>query len=83
MMSFLLHLALETPQSIFQGFTSLDDDFSHFINSPQSGSDWYLAAPLAGQNCANCVLQRAPPLVLIIACIVRFADAPRKVAGIF
>src|SRR5882672_10209941 len=31
---FLLHLALETPQSIFQGFTLLDDDFSHFINSP-------------------------------------------------
>src|SRR6266581_2607129 len=31
----------------------------------------------------GCVLLRAPPLVLIIACIVRFADAPRKVAGIF
>src|SRR5216683_5192335 len=31
---FLLHLALKTPQSIFQGFTLLDDDFSHFINSP-------------------------------------------------
>ena len=31
---FLLHLALETPQGIFQGFTLLDDDFSHFINSP-------------------------------------------------
>jgi hypothetical protein len=29
-----LHLALETPQGIFQGFTLLDDDFSHFINSP-------------------------------------------------
>src|SRR5258707_14520263 len=31
---FLLHLALKTPQSIFQGFTLLDDDFSHFVNSP-------------------------------------------------
>src|SRR5467141_742485 len=31
---FLLHLALETPQGIFQGFTLLDDDFSHFFNSP-------------------------------------------------
>ncbi len=31
---FLLHLALETPQGIFQGFTFLDDDFSHFFNSP-------------------------------------------------
>jgi hypothetical protein len=29
-----LHLALETPQGILQGFTLLDDDFSHFINSP-------------------------------------------------
>src|SRR5713226_1076110 len=50
---------------------------------PQSGSDWYLAAPLAGQASAGCVLLRAPPLVLIIACIVRFAGAPGKVAGIF
>jgi hypothetical protein len=31
---FLLHLALKTPQGIFQRFTLLDDDFSHFINSP-------------------------------------------------
>src|SRR6266852_622465 len=31
---FLLHLALKTPQSIFQGFTLLDNDFSHFVNSP-------------------------------------------------
>src|SRR6266436_4351678 len=38
---FLLHLALETPQGIFQGFILLDDDFSHFLIHPQSGSDWY------------------------------------------
>ena len=31
---FLLHLALKTPQGILQGFTLLDDDFSHVINSP-------------------------------------------------
>jgi hypothetical protein len=31
---FLLHLALETPQGIFQRFTLLDDDFSHVLNSP-------------------------------------------------
>src|ERR1700675_4051508 len=31
---FLLHLALETAQGIFQRFTLLDDDFSHCINSP-------------------------------------------------
>ena len=28
---FLLHLALKTPQGILQGFTLLDDDFSHFF----------------------------------------------------
>ena len=27
----LLHLALKTAQGIFQGFTLLNDDFSHFI----------------------------------------------------
>jgi hypothetical protein len=31
---FLLHLALESAQCVFQGFTLLDDDFSHCINSP-------------------------------------------------
>src|SRR5207249_3104782 len=40
-----------------------------FLIHPQSGSDWYLAAPLAGQPAAGCVLLRAPPLVVIIACI--------------
>jgi hypothetical protein len=44
---FLLHLALETAQGVFQGFTLLDNDFSHFVIHPQSGSDWFLAAPLA------------------------------------
>jgi hypothetical protein len=29
-----LYLALETAQGIFQGFTLLDDDFSHVSNSP-------------------------------------------------
>jgi hypothetical protein len=47
-----------------------------FLIHPQSGSDWYLAAPLAGQTAANCVLLRAPPLLLIIACIGCFVDAP-------
>jgi hypothetical protein len=31
---FLLHLALETTQGIFQGFTLLDNDFGHFCDSP-------------------------------------------------
>jgi len=43
---------------------------------PQSGSDWYLAVLLASQAAPGYVLLRAPPLALIIACIVRFADAP-------
>jgi hypothetical protein len=29
-----LHLALKTPQGVLQGFTLLDDDFSHSSNSP-------------------------------------------------
>src|SRR2546430_4818529 len=29
---------------------------------PQSGSDWHLAEPLAGQTAAGCVFVRAPPL---------------------
>jgi len=31
---FLLHLALETAQSIFQRLTLLDDDFSHLTFTP-------------------------------------------------
>jgi hypothetical protein len=45
---------------------------------PQSGSDWFLAAPLAGQAAAGYALLRAPPLFLIIARIVRFAAAPER-----
>ena len=80
---FLLHLALKTPQSIFQGFTLLDDDFSHFINSPPIRFGLVSCGASRRLATAGWVLLRAPPLVLIIACIVRFADAPRKVAGIF
>ncbi|MCU1316684.1 MAG: hypothetical protein JWN63_2006, partial [Candidatus Acidoferrum typicum] len=54
-----------------------------FLIHPQSGSDWYLAAPLASQLAAGYVQLRALPLELIIACIVCFAGAPRKVTGIF
>jgi hypothetical protein len=31
---FLLHLALETAQGIFQRLTLLNDDFCHCVNSP-------------------------------------------------
>jgi hypothetical protein len=41
---FLLNFALETAQSILQGFTFLNDYFSHVSIHPQSGSDWILAA---------------------------------------
>jgi hypothetical protein len=40
---FLLHLALETAQCIFQRLAFLDNDFSHFYIHPQSGSDWLRA----------------------------------------
>src|SRR5216683_2538345 len=80
---FLLHLALETPQGIFQGFTLLDDDFSHCFNSPPIRFGLVSCGASRRPATVGCVLLRAPPLVLIIACIVRFADAPRKVAGIF
>lgn len=43
---FLLHFALEAAQCIFQRFTLLDNYFSHVLRHPQSGSDWFLAAPL-------------------------------------
>ncbi len=31
---FLLHFALESAQCVFQRLTLLDNDFSHFFNSP-------------------------------------------------
>ena len=34
---FLLHLALKTPQGIFQLLTLLNNDFSHLVIHPQSG----------------------------------------------
>src|SRR5579859_4862935 len=49
---FLLHLALEAAQGIFQRLTFLDNDFSHFYIHPQSGSDWLHAAPLLRSNTA-------------------------------
>src|SRR5262249_24776908 len=33
---FLLHLALETPQCVFQRLALLNDDFGHCVTSPQS-----------------------------------------------
>jgi len=53
----------KTPQGHSQGFTLLDDDFSHLLIHPQSGSDWFLRLPLAGQATPGCVLLRAPPLI--------------------
>src|SRR5437899_8749441 len=56
---FLLHLALKTPQGIFQGFTLLDDHFSHFFNSPPIRIGLVSCGALAGRAKANCVLLRA------------------------
>src|SRR6266700_1194924 len=61
----------------------LDDDFSHCFNSPPIRFGLVSCVASRRPATVGCVLLRAPPLVLIIACIVRFADAPRKVAGIF
>jgi hypothetical protein len=36
-----LHLALKTAQRVFQGLTLLDNDFSHLVIHPNSGSDWF------------------------------------------
>jgi hypothetical protein len=80
---FLLHLALETPQGIFQGFALLNDDFSHCINSPPIRFGLVSCGASRRLATAGWVLLRAPPLVLIIACIVRFLGAPRKLAGLF
>jgi hypothetical protein len=44
---FLLHLALETAQGIFQRFTLLNDDFCHGLNSPPIRFGLVCAVPLA------------------------------------
>src|ERR1700688_4545829 len=51
---FLLHLALETAQCVFQRLTFLDNDFSHCYIHPQSGSDWLRAVVQLGTNTAPC-----------------------------
>src|SRR5882672_178115 len=59
---FWLHLALERRSAFSR------DSFSWMMTSatglihPQSGSDWFLAAPLADHAAAGCRLLRAPPL---------------------
>jgi hypothetical protein len=65
---FLLHLTLEPAQGVFQGFTLLDDDFSHFINSPPIRFGLVSCGASRWQASAGFVLLRAPPLYLIIAC---------------
>jgi len=68
----LLHLALETPQGIFQGFTLLDDDFSHFIKFTPNPVRIGILRRLLPAKMTGYALLRAPPLLLIIACLVRF-----------
>jgi hypothetical protein len=64
---FLLYLALETPQGIFQGFTLLDDDFSHFLNSPPIRFGLVSCGASPRPIYGRLFLLRAPPLVKIIA----------------
>src|SRR5205814_4723924 len=74
---FLLHLALKTPQGIFQRFTLLDDDFSHAINSPPIRFGLASCGASRWPNCCRLLCSCGHrPLVLIISCIVRFAGAP-------
>src|SRR5580692_309805 len=53
---FLLHLALETTQCIFQRFAFLDNDFSHFTFTPNPVRIGYVRC--------DCLV-RTPPLVII------------------
>jgi hypothetical protein len=78
-----LHLALETPQGIFQRFILLDDDFSHWFNSPPIRFG-LVSCGASGRPCCSrlCTAVGTAPM-LIIACIGRFEVAPRLVAGIF
>jgi hypothetical protein len=64
---FLLHLALKTPQGILQGFTLLDDDFSHFMNSPPIRFGLVSCGASHRPVYGRLFFLRAPPLVLIIA----------------
>jgi hypothetical protein len=71
-----LHLALESPQGIFQRFTLLDDDFSHFFNSPPIRFGLVSCGASRRPNSCRLCLLWAPPLLQIIARLVRFAFAP-------
>src|SRR5882724_4815188 len=77
----LLHLALETPQGIFQGFTLLDDDFSHFINSPPIRFGLVSCGTSRRPCCGRLETSAGAAPALIIACIGRFEVAPGLVAG--
>jgi hypothetical protein len=68
-----LHLALESPQGIFQRLTLLDNYFSHVLNSPPIRFGLVSAEPLFGRRAVSRVFLWAPPLFVIIACIGRIA----------
>src|SRR6267142_251174 len=80
---FLLHLALETPQGIFQGFILLDNDLSHFINSPPIRFGLVSCGASRRPKCSRLYTSAGAAPALIIARIDRFEVAPRLVAGIF
>jgi hypothetical protein len=68
-----LHLALESPQGIFQRFTLLDDDFSHCILSPPIRFGLVSCGASRQTNYGRLCTSVGTALLMIIACIDRFA----------
>src|SRR6266567_5907978 len=73
---FLLHLALETPQGIFQGFTLLDDDFSHCFDSPPIRFGLVSCGASRRQGHRRHIDLRAPPLLLLSHVLAVLQNAP-------
>ena len=80
---FLLHLALETPQGIFQGFTLLDNDFSHFFNSPPIRFGLVSCGASRRPTCGRLYTAAGVAPGTDYRMYGCFAGAPRKVAGFF
>ena len=59
---FLLHLALETAQRIFQRLTFLDNNFGHYVFTPNPVRIGILRHLSPGYPAAGCQTLWAPPL---------------------
>ena len=78
---FLLHLALKTPQGIFQRFILLDDDFCHFINSPPIRFGLVTCGASRRLCRGRHVDLRAPPLSLLSHVLAVSQNAPERSLG--